>query len=250
MASSLLVPLKADVPITQLRILPLPCSTLPAQSLFRTAVFWWHFSLKQQGPPLPQPTVPSKVALVDAQKEQAPCSRDKACCQGALPSRLGILGQGVASALITLQFDQWDQASCCRVPVILQVLGESSVWPRQGSIEGALSWFLWGQKPHQQEEQRNSASVWQTGRTNLSLWCSSKMLTKGALVIKWVSRKPRRLFICQFLCCPLAHRQLWRWRQPFPGQPFRNRWESWWLCLALDEESTELDHCVFSTGLM
>lgn len=82
-----------------------PCSTLPV----RYAAFRWRVSLKQRGPPLPQPTVPSEVALADAQKEQAPCSRDKACCWGALPSLLGTLGQAVASALIALQFEQWDQ---------------------------------------------------------------------------------------------------------------------------------------------
>lgn len=92
---------------------------------------------------LPQPAVlgfllpgPSKVTLVDAQKEHAPCSRDKACCWGAMPSLLRTLGQGVASALIAVQFEQWHQASCYRVPVILNVLGECTVWPRQGGVEG------------------------------------------------------------------------------------------------------------------
>lgn len=106
-------------------------------------MFRWGLSLTQHGQPLPQPTVlsfllsvPSKVALVDAQKEQAPCSRDKACCWGALPSLLWTLGQGVPSALIAVQFQQWDQASCYRVPVILKVLGEYTVWLRQRGIEG------------------------------------------------------------------------------------------------------------------
>lgn len=105
MASSLLVPLKAEVLLPNSTSSHSPCSTLPVSY----AAFQWHFSLKQRGPPLPQPTVPSEVALADAQKEQAPCSRDKAYCWGALPSLLGTVGQAVASALIALQFEQWDQ---------------------------------------------------------------------------------------------------------------------------------------------
>lgn len=105
-------------------------------SLLGHTVFPWGLSLKLHGQPLPQPAVlgflypvPSKVALVDAQKEQVPHSGDKACCWVPCLHCWG-------------HYEQWDQASCCRVPVILKVLGECTGRPRQGGMEGALNQFL------------------------------------------------------------------------------------------------------------